>query len=132
MSQTFKLRYDQMRENDPSKSDPSQNATDAASFYQSAGYARSLCLILENGNRAFLSYAYLISGEFDIEDEINLIRLHFSSAVVVLKGYSLEELFMQLMDQMPRIIQVIDQRYATLAEQVTIVTEIVITRKETE
>ncbi len=70
-----------------------------------------MCLIWPDGRRFFLNYAYLVGGEFDPEHEKNVIRLSFSSHTANLQGYSLESLFMALLDHLPRLIYAVDERY---------------------
>ena len=108
MNQSFRLRFDQLRENDPTSSAPETGTND---FYSSPGYTRNVCLIWPDGKRAFLNYAYLMAGEFEPNGEKNIIKLSFSSNHVTLKGYSLETLFMALLDHLPRLITATDARY---------------------
>lgn len=119
MSHGFKLRFDQMREGNPAKieneQDPISPMSDVITMHQ-IGHARNLCLVWPDGKRAFYNYAYLISAEYDASGEMNHIRLAFSSQTVVLKGYALEELFMQLLDHLPRIVTAIDPRYIIAEE----------------
>ncbi|MCF0075235.1 hypothetical protein LZD49_32430 [Dyadobacter sp. CY261] len=127
MSHGFKLRFDQMRENSPAKTDgeeePVLGGSDDA--MHSLGHARNLCLVWPDGRRAFFNYAYLISADFNPGNEMNLIKLGFSSQTVVLKGYGLESLFMQLLDHLPKIIAMIDKRY-TMNDESSQVLEIII------
>ncbi|PSR56634.1 hypothetical protein AHMF7605_25635 [Adhaeribacter arboris] len=111
MSQGFKLRYDQLRENDPTKAD-AVSTTSNKDYYESTGNARNLCLVWPNGRRVFISYSYLVSGEFKLDDDKNVITLSFSSHTITLKGFGLQPLFMALLDHLPRMIMAVDARYA--------------------
>lgn len=129
MSQGFKLRYDQMRENNPTKEDGSQQDGEDNEFYGQASNTRNLYLAWPNGKRVFLNYAYMTSADFDPGEDLNSIRLAFSSSDVLIKGYGLAILFDQLMDQLPRKITVVDPRYVQLTEKVqVIVSEIIVTK----
>ena len=110
MNQGFKLRFDQMRESDPT---PTASASEpvGAEFYPQAGYTRNLCLVWPTDRRFFLNYAYLVAAEFEPASEYNLIRLNFTSHQVSIQGYCLENLFMALLDHLPRLIRAIDPRY---------------------
>ncbi len=110
MNQGFKLRYDQLRENDPT-GPKQENGAGVNELYPHPGHVRNLCLIWPDGRRAFLNYAYLVAGEYEPNTEKNLIKLSFSSHIVSLHGYSLETLFMALLDHLPRIIMATDPRY---------------------
>jgi hypothetical protein len=111
MSHGYKLRFDEMRESDPTNSDSTKQDENEL-FYQSSGHARNVCFVWSNEKRLFLNYAYLVSGEFNPNDDKNLITLTFSSHTVSLNGYNLETLFNALMEHLPRIIFEIDSRYA--------------------
>jgi hypothetical protein len=110
MNQGFKLRFDQLRESDPTA--PADDAdVSLAEQYGTSGHSRNVCFVWPDGRRAFFNYAYLIDGEYEPNQETNVIRLNFSSRSVMLKGFSLQPLYMALFDQMPRIITAIDPRY---------------------
>jgi hypothetical protein len=112
MNPDLKLRFDQMRQGDPSKPEtPSGGSGDNAESHL-AGYARNLCLVWPDGRRYFLNYAYLIGGEFLVGEEMNQIRLNFSSYTAILKGYGLQSLYMELLDHLPKVISATDPRYA--------------------
>lgn len=130
MNQGFKLRYDQLRENDPTGTDQEDGAG-THEFYPTSGHTRNICLIWPDGRRMFFNYAYLIAGEFEPNSEKNLIKLSFSSHSVALHGYSLETLFMALLDHLPRIITAIDPRYVLDEDKLKeVVVEIIIDKKE--
>lgn len=130
MNQGFKLRFDQLRENDPTGTSPETGAG-MNELYASPGHTRNVCLVWPDGRRTFLNYAYLVAGEFQPNSEQNLIRLSFSSHSVVLHGYGLEALFMALLDHLPRIIVATDPRYM-LDEDKTkaVIVEITIEKNE--
>ncbi len=121
MSHGFKLRYDQMRENNPSDN-PVQ--TESTETYQTAGHTRNVCFNWPDGRRLFLNYAYLLSCDFKPDMDRNRIRLTFSSHVVLLEGFKLESLFLALLDHLPRFISALDERYLANAKEDVIVTAI--------
>ncbi|PMD95700.1 hypothetical protein BWI97_13955 [Siphonobacter sp. BAB-5405] len=115
MDHGFKTRFDQMRENNPASLEakqPGQIVPNHEEFH-SIGYARNLCLVWPDGRRYILNYAYLIAAEFLPGQDMNQIRLEFASHQVILKGYGLESLFMQLLDHLPRIVTVVHPRYVS-------------------
>ncbi|RRA98641.1 hypothetical protein [Larkinella rosea] len=130
MNQGFKLRFDQMQENNPA--DPAEPLTTSElDIYPQPGYGRQLCLIWPDGRRMFFNYAYLVTGEFDPNAEKNNIKLSFSSHVVLLQGYGLERLFMALLDQLPRQLIAIDPRYILDDELTnTSITDIIVEKKD--
>ncbi len=111
MNRDFKLRYDQMREGDPSKTEEPLPHDPGSGLFHAPGHARNLCLVWPDGKRFFLNYAYLIAGELNLGGEKNEIKLRFSSHTVTLSGYGLESLFMALTDHFPRVIFAVDERY---------------------
>lgn len=130
MGHGFKLRFDEMREGDPTNSDSTKQDENEL-FYQSSGPARNVCFVWSNEKRLFLNYAYLVSGEFNPNEEKNLITLTFSSHKVSLNGYNLETLFAALMEHLPRIIIEVDSRYTLLgSSKEVIVVEINVEKKE--
>ncbi|MCF8324413.1 MAG: hypothetical protein K9I84_05595 [Leadbetterella sp.] len=130
MSHGFKLRFDEMREGDPTNSDSTKQDENEL-FYQSSGHARNVCFVWSNEKRLFLNYAYLVSGEFNPNEEKNLITLTFSSHTVSLYGYNLDSLYIALLDHLPRFIIVTDARYALNSEKKeAIVIEIIVEKKE--
>ncbi|MFN3377932.1 MAG: hypothetical protein ACK41O_00670 [Runella zeae] len=127
MNREFKLRFDQMREGNPSKAE--EGTEDNLS--PNSAPARSLCLVWPNGRRFFLSYAYLMAGELHLSREKNEILLYFSSHTVTLRGYGLESLFTELMQHLPSLIYQSEERYVTSEQnQGAFVTEIEVQRSE--
>lgn len=124
MSQDFKLKFDSMRNSNPSAPENSSlgNAIGESEFYPTLGNNRNLCFVWPDGKRMFLNYAYLISGELDLESTI--IRLHFSTHLVQVEGCRLNLVFDQLIDQVLRILIVQDTRYKLLNESNPIITRI--------
>ena len=127
MSQGYKLRFDQMRENDPTQAEQNES-TGNQDNYQQAGSTRNLCLVWPDGKRAFYNYAYLVSVVFELGEEKNVITLCFSNDVIKIQGFLLEPLFMALFEHLPRIITVTDERYAV--DEESLVTNILIENKE--
>lgn len=113
MSQSFKLRFDEMRENSPAKNEKPSEQDDVKGLYHASGYGRNLCLVWPDGRRFFLNYAYLISGEYNPGDPLNEIILTFSSHIAILKGYNLQPLYMELLDHLPRVVEAVETRYVS-------------------
>lgn len=131
MSLDFKLHYDRLRENDPTKPADPSDAAKQNTFYESASHARSLCLVWLDGRQHFLNYTYLVGGELTTAGETNTISLNFSAYTVTLSGYQLEPLFLALLDHLPRYIAVIDKRYAqSEAEKQGVVTDIAVVKND--
>ena len=112
MNQDYKLRYNQIREGDPTKQQsPAQKKDELMEVYETPNHARNLCLVWLDGKRMFFNYAYLVAGEFSANGEKNVILLHFASYMVQLEGYGLEDIFMEMLDHSPKVIAMMDERY---------------------
>lgn len=129
MNQRFKLRFDEMRENNQSKSLPDSPSEEQEIHY--TGHVFNLCILLVNGNRRAFEYAYLQSQVFDQSGEENIIKLNFTSATVTLYGFCLESLSTELLRHIPEFIKVIDSRYLpTYDSKEGLVTKVIIEEKE--
>lgn len=117
----FRLKYDELRENNPGAKEVSDNASMENKLHDKGGHARNICFAWPDGKRKFFSYAYLISGELIVDDEVNVITLSFTSDVVTLKGYALEQLFIQLSNHAPSLVIQDDPRYAESRDGYTLI-----------
>jgi len=106
------LRFDQMKEGNPAEGEPQASALPEEEFTRPL----NLCLVWPDGKRFFLSYSYLIAGEFNPEGETNQIQLYFTTYRVSLKGYGLETLFLALLEQLPHQLMAIEPRYVVSEE----------------
>ena len=113
MSQDFKFKFEEMRDNDPTQPD---SATDAlGEKYPGHGSARNLAFVWPDGKRMFLNYSYLVCCEYLPGSQ--LIQLTFTTHTVKLKGIQLQPLFDELMCQTTRIISCKDERYNQLLDK---------------
>ena len=141
MSQNFRLRFDQMRdgnptapespastnhardansaghdaasENDLENDAPNSKGAVSAEFqqYGTPGHLRNVCFGWPEGKRLFLSYSYLVSGELASGEDGQTITLAFTSHIVVVQGYGLDEMYYALMEQSQRLILASESRY---------------------
>lgn len=124
----FNLRFDRMRENDPTSESAEKQESEA--LYAAPGHIRNVCFAWPDGKRLFLNYAYLVSCAFESDGETNTINLIFTSHHVTLKGFQLEDLFLALMEQLPRIIEREDERYRQTSDGGPVVTEILVSNPD--
>lgn len=122
MSQGFNLKFDRMRENLPANTDSDQQDHTNPARYDTPGYTRNVCFVWPDGKRMFFNYAYLVSAEFIPKEDMNEIKLEFSSHTVTLMGYGLEELFVEFLDHLPRSVSIVDGRYALNMKNISITT----------
>lgn len=110
----FKLKVDEMRENDPVKKDEN---------YHSGSNVRNVCFVQADGKMLFLNYGYLVACEY-LPDE-GLIILKFTSHTITLKGTRLESLYQEFFNHIPKLVICAEDRYNSLDENpVTLVTKI--------
>lgn len=127
MSQSFKLKYDLMQENDPTNKDAVSEHQSKAyeEFYPEENHVRQICFVWLDGKRIFMNYSYLVSGEY--LPEANRITLTFTTHVFILNGVNLETLFYDIMNQLSKQITCIDARYNLIGEdEKPVVNEIVL------
>lgn len=110
MNPSFKLKYDEMRDNQEM-----DEAVESVHKYDSAGQSRNVCFVFKTGDRLFLNYGYLVSGEYLVAE--NKIILTFTSHLVTLEGIILDELFNDLMHHSPKQIIETDGRYNHLNKE---------------
>ena len=92
--------------------------------HESDGHAQHLCLVMPQGPRTFLNYAFLIAGEY--APEKSTITLTFTAHSVTLQGHRLESLFNDLAAQKPKEITAIEERYAATTGTAPHVTNITV------
>src|SRR5690606_13091942 len=109
MSQEFKIKFDEMKDNNPSKK---EQAADSGEKYSASSYARNIIFEWPEGRKKFFSYNYLVSAEYLPEDK--LIKLDFTTDIVSIKGLRLHLLFDELTQHLPRLILCKDERYNTI------------------
>lgn len=127
MSQRFNLKIDQMRQSSPAATDHQDDQGNAllsdSEHYFSYGNVRNLCFAWPDGRKLFFNYSYLIAAECNTL--FSEIVLTFSTHIVTLKGFNLQTMFFDLMDQRLRLITCIEERYLALqSEGAAVVSEI--------
>ncbi len=114
MSQHFKSKYDQMRENSQS-TDPESQIPESSNN----GPVRNICFVMEDGSMTFLNYGYLISGRIDeAKKELSLL---FTSHKIEIEGYNLQALFENIKKNIVQSIQVTLNRYEIFTEKAEVV-----------
>jgi len=115
MSQDFKFNFKGGEE----KSQSNENNN---SHYSQPGNVRNLCFEWPDGRKKFLNYAYLISGEYNYEDQtINLI---FSTESILISGSNLGPIFESIFQHMPKILKCTSDRYSSLSTEESVINSI--------
>jgi hypothetical protein len=112
MSQDFKFKFNQMRENDP---------TQEQQTYAGESHVRNVCFFQPDGKAVFLNYGYLTSAQYDPTE--SCITLFFTSHTVILKGANLETLFQEFFSHIPKSITCTDERYNEIEKHSYIINE---------
>lgn len=126
MSQDYKLRFDQMKENNPTQADAASQAGDSA-YYPGESSIRNFCLVWKDGNMDDFPYSYVLHTKFRLGEEKNVIIIELPSKLITLSGYGLTALFLAFKKQLPQFIYQIDERYTSQDD--TVVTDIQIEEK---
>lgn len=115
MSQRFNLNFDEMRRKNAEPiedQDRTLTGTNQGEHYPSYGNVRNICFVWPEGKKLFLNYSYLISGACDTQ--FGEVVLTFSTHIITIKGYNLQTLFFEIMDQHIRLLLCIEERYNSL------------------
>ena len=124
MNLDFKLRLNELTENDPTAHSSSIPHDE---FYAGASHVRNINFVFLDGNMVFLNYGYLVNGRYLVQE--SKIVLSFTSDIITLAGIRLKPLYYDLMLHLPRQIVAQDARYNSTAEQDTpVVNDITITQ----
>ncbi|OOQ57402.1 hypothetical protein [Mucilaginibacter pedocola] len=121
MSQDFKLKYDQILENQPGQ--PQLSPDDK--LYPNTGYNRNIGFLWPSGNCEAFNYAYLVRLQF-LPTE-NAIYMTFTTHIVKIEGNGLQALYFELFDQRNRIIECLEERYAAISDTKTFIKKITVT-----
>lgn len=109
MSQHFKSKYDQMRENG---SYTALNPDDQS--LERNELVRNIHFVLEDGSQQFLNYGYLVCGTIDANKKI--ISLKFTTHEVQIIGFNLNSLFEKISMNRIYIIKISEKRYEEISE----------------
>lgn len=123
MDEKFKLKMDELFENDPSQDET--NYQDHYKKHETVGNTRHITFVWPDGKEKCLEYAYLVDRDY-IPDQ-NLIVLTFTAATISLIGIRLKILFEDIKKQLAREIGCMDKRYnATLEDDEFAVNQITV------
>jgi len=127
MSQEFKTKFEKMRENLLTATEEKAEGNASEDKYPASSYARNIIFRWPDGRMKFLNYSYLVSCEYLPKD--STITIAFTSDIVDLKGEQLEDLFLELAVNRPKLIQCTDKRYNDISEVgQSLINEIIITK----
>ncbi|WP_136468931.1 hypothetical protein [Flagellimonas onchidii] len=114
MSQTYKFKSLSITNNDKIK-DNYQEDENLSVF--ALGESKTIDFRLKGGSRQCFHYTHFISAWMGKEDELQFIKIFFSTHLVTIKGYCLEELYDCLIEHKVKNITEYDERYASMVEE---------------
>ncbi|GCC49832.1 hypothetical protein SanaruYs_00460 [Chryseotalea sanaruensis] len=123
MSQKYKDKYEELRNNDIGQKETVTNETEHA-FYDMPGNARMVTFAWPDGRELFLNYAYLVSGEITEAGETTTLFLTFTTHQITIKGHGLQELFVSLTGQTAKTLRKQDPRYTAINGEKARISEI--------
>ncbi len=124
MNREFKSKFSQMQDNQSGLNNNEENER----LYPTTGNVRNVSFAWPDGKLRSFNYAFLVTHEYDPNE--NTIQLEFTTHTILLKGFRLEPLYFELLDQRNKFIICTDARYNdTVEKEETIINEILITEK---
>lgn len=125
--QHFRANFAQDEMKDKTSDNQTIYTIDGTELHETDSSVRNLCFVWEDGRRAFFNYAYLVSIDMVLTDNLNEMLLYFSGHIVTLKGYQLSPLFDLLFDHSLKTIRARNPRYLVDGKtQHSLVTEILL------
>ncbi len=109
-----------MQENQPGKTDATANDR----LYLNSGYGRNVGFIMPNGDCEAFNYSYLVRIRY-VGNE-SAIYLYFTYCNVIIEGYNIAGLYLELFDHRSRFIECVDERYKELVDDGPIVTKVTV------
>ena len=109
--QHFRANFDPPAQESLAADSQIETSTGDVEVHDADSHVRNVCFVWEDGRKAFFNYAYLVSADLVLSEEINVMLLSFGPYTVTLKGYRLGLLFDLLMNHIPKIIPMANPRY---------------------
>jgi hypothetical protein len=124
MSQNFRLKSDELRQNNPTI-DVRQDDEAFYRTYESSGYIRNVALTMPNGKSFTIPYVLISKIEYDpMAGAVTIIN---GGEKIVLNGVRLKALYYDLFFQLPLEIFITEERYNPINNEAKfIVNEIII------
>jgi hypothetical protein len=111
--QHFKANFSHDEITDTTSDNPACYTVGSMELHETDSSTRNLCLVWEDGRRAFFNYAYLVACDLTVQDSINVLLLSFGTYTVIVKGYNLLLMFNALLEHSPKTISAVNPRYVT-------------------
>ena len=130
MSQTYKFKSLVIANN--GQDDETKDQTEKLTVF-SLSESKTIDLKLKDGTRQCFHYSHFITSWLGKDDELQIIKMFFSTHLVTIKGYCLEELYNHLIEHKVKNITEHDERYISMVDEGKVfVTEIDIEWKNKE
>ena len=127
MSQTYKFKSLQISKKEQEQETSAEDKLTVFTLAES----KTLDFKLKDGTRQNFHYSHFITAWLGNEDNLNIIKVFFSTHLVTIKGYCLEELYDHLIEHAVKNIIEHDERYISMvADDKVFVTDIDIAWKK--
>ena len=81
------------------------------------GESKTIDFKLKDGARQCFHYSHFITSWLGKDDELQIIKMFFSTHLVTIKGYCMEELYDYLIEHKVKNITEHDERYASMVDE---------------
>lgn len=113
MSQTYKFKSLQISKNEEEQEASKEEQLTVFTL----GESKTIDFNLKDGTRQNFNYSHFITSWLGNEDNLNVIKIFFSTHLVTIKGYCLEELHEQLIEKRVKSIIENDIRYQSMVDK---------------
>ncbi|MAU70846.1 MAG: hypothetical protein CML04_02025 [Pseudozobellia sp.] len=113
MSQTYRFRSLEISKDEQTQGervDENMNVFDV-------GETKTIDFRLRSGVRQCFQYSHFITAWYGSEDNKSIIKLFFSTHLVTIKGYCLDNLYNHLLEHAIKSIQEQDERYISIVKE---------------
>ena len=114
MSQTYKFKSLAISNNGKEKE--TYDETDKLNVF-TLSESKTIDFKLKDGARQCFHYSHFITSWLGKDDELQIIKIFFSTHLVTIKGYCLEELYDHLIEHKVKNITEHDERYASMVDE---------------
>ncbi|GAB5476333.1 MAG: hypothetical protein Mars2KO_44320 [Maribacter sp.] len=114
MSQTYKFKSLAIANN--GKEENAYEEAEKLNVF-TLGESKTIDFKLKDGSRQCFHYSHLITSWFGKEEEVQVLKIFFSTHLLSIKGYCLEELYDHLLQHKIKNITEHDERYTSITDE---------------
>lgn len=114
MSQTYKFKSLAISNN--GKENDAHEQTEKLNVL-TLGESKTIDFKLKDGSRQCFHYSHFITSWLGKEEEVQVLKIFFSTHLVTIKGYCLEKLYGHLIEHKVKSITEHDERYGSMVDE---------------